>query len=229
MTAPAVVGTVIPLMLPGADEIPVTEPRAPAREAAERELSDPRYQGQEPGLLQRALDRVWDGIGDLLEAATGAAPGEAVGLATVVTLLVLLVIAVRIRLGPLRRTAEHGAPVFAGRPMSAAEHRDAADQHAAAGRWNTACQERMRAIIRSLEERALLDPSPGRTADEAAAQAALALPAAADRLRDAAWDFDGIRYGGHQATRTSYARLAELDQDLQRTTPLLPSVRDGGR
>ena len=64
----------------------------------------------------------------------------------------------------------------------------------------------MRAIVRSLEERALLDPRPGRTADEAAAEAGRALPAHADRLRAAARDFDDVTYGGRTATGTGVHR-----------------------
>jgi hypothetical protein len=81
----------------------------------------------------------------------------------------------------------------------------------------------MRAIVRSLEERALLDIRPGRTADEAAAEAARALPTRADRLNTAARDFDDVTYGGRRASRQSYQRIAELDRDLERTKPQLAS------
>jgi hypothetical protein len=79
----------------------------------------------------------------------------------------------------------------------------------------------MRALVRALEERALLDVRPGRTADEAAAEAGRALPAHTDRLRTAARDFDDVTYGGRSATEQSYHRIAELDRDLERTKPQL--------
>lgn len=47
-----------PLLLRSGDEPPVTIPRDPAREAAERELSRPRYHENDPSLLQRALNRL---------------------------------------------------------------------------------------------------------------------------------------------------------------------------
>jgi hypothetical protein len=81
----------------------------------------------------------------------------------------------------------------------------------------------MRAIVRSLEERALLDVRPGRTADEAAAAAGRALPSHTDRLRAAARDFDDVTYGGRRASEQSYHRIAELDRDLERTKPRLTS------
>ncbi|HCA84735.1 MAG TPA: hypothetical protein DEQ61_04090, partial [Streptomyces sp.] len=84
---------------------------------------------------------------------------------------------------------------------------------------------RMRALVRSLEERALLDPRPGRTADEAAAEAGRPLPAHADRLRAAARDFDDVVYGGRHATAETYARLRELDVELQQARPLLDADR----
>ena len=85
----------------------------------------------------------------------------------------------------------------------------------------------MRAVVRSLEERTLLDPRPGRTADEAAEEAGRSLPAHTGRLRDAARDFDGVAYGGRTATKPSYDSLAALDRDLQRARPALGAT--GGR
>lgn len=111
--------------------------------------------------------------------------------------------------------------LFADGPRSAADHRSAADAHAAAGRWTEAVQERMRAVVRSLEERTLLDPRPGRTADEAAAEAALSLPDHAADLRAAARTFDDVTYGGRTADADTYARLRALDLTLERAKPLL--------
>ncbi|MFH8370390.1 DUF4129 domain-containing protein [Streptomyces sp. NPDC018031] len=230
MAAPGSTSTGVVLALPGADGIPLTDPRVPAREAAERELSDQRYQEQEPSLPQRVFDEVWDGMNDLLDAASGAAPGGAVGLATIVLFLALAATALRLRLGPLRRAPERGAPAFAaGPPLSAAEHRTAAQRHADAGRWNAACQERVRAVIRALEEHGLLEPSPGRTAGEAATQAGAALPGVAERLHAAARSFEAVRYGGHQANERTYTRLTALDQDLRNALPTFTTSRSGSR
>ncbi|MEV6319204.1 DUF4129 domain-containing protein [Streptomyces sp. NPDC051776] len=210
------------------DEGPVTIPRVPAREAAERELSKPMYQEHEPGLFQRALDWFWERVDDLLSAASGAAPGGMVGIVVIALVVVLLAIALRLRLGALRRTPTTGGTLFDDRPRSAAEHREAAERHASENRWDQALQERMRAIVRSLEERALLDPRPGRTADEAAAEAGRSLPDHAEALEAAARAFDDVTYGGRAATADAYARLVELDTALRRSKPRLDNALAGG-
>ncbi|MDG4863803.1 DUF4129 domain-containing protein [Streptomyces sp. T-3] len=203
------------------DEPPVTIPRDPAREAAERELSKPMYHENDPSLFQRALNRFWEWVGDLFDAASGATPGGALGLVVLVLFVVLLLAGLWWRLGTPHRTPSASPALFDDRPRSAAEHRATAEAHAAAQRWSEAVQERMRAIVRSLEERALLDPRPGRTADEAAAEAGQALPPHADRLRDAAREFDGVTYGGRRTNEQTYLRLTELDRAIDRTSPVL--------
>lgn len=201
------------------DDVPVRIPRLPAREAAEDELSKRMYQEHEPSLLRRALDRFWEWLDTLFSAAAGVTPGGPVGLAVVIAVLLLLVVALRLRLGPLHRAPAGSVPLFDDRPLSAAEHRAAAERHATAQEWDLAVRERMRALVRSLEERALLDPRPGRTADEAAAEAGRPLPGHAARLHTAARDFDDITYGGRPGTPEVYARLRDLDADLQRSKP----------
>ncbi|NBE50998.1 DUF4129 domain-containing protein [Streptomyces boluensis] len=205
------------------DEPPVTIPRVPAREAAERELSRSMYHENDPSLLQRALDRFWEWVGDLFDAASGATPGGGLGLAVLALVVVLLLAGLWWRLGAPRRTPTSSNALFADRPRSAAEHRATAESHAAAQHWNQAVQERMRALVRSLEERALLDPRPGRTADEAATEAGLVLPTHKSQLHTAARDFDDVTYGGRDTDQQAYERLAALDRDIERTRPALTS------
>jgi hypothetical protein len=203
------------------DEPPVTLPRDPAREAARRELSKRMYHENDPSWFQRALDAFWKWIGELFGTAATATPGGALGLVVIVLAVLAVLGALWWRLGTPHREPTSSAALFDDRPRSAAEHRAASEAHAAQGHWNQAVQERMRAIVRSLEERALLDIRPGRTADEAAAEAGRALPSHTDRLRSAAGDFDDVTYGGRAATEQSYHRIAELDRDLERTKPVL--------
>nr|WP_232839222.1 DUF4129 domain-containing protein [Streptomyces triticisoli] len=207
-----------------ATEPPVTLPRDPAREAAQRELSKGMYHEHDPGLLQRALNAFWDWLGKLFDSASSATPGGTVGLAVVAVAVLAVLGALWWRLGTPRREPTSSTALFDDRPRSAAEHRTAAEAHAAQGHWNQAVQERMRAIVRSLEERTLLDVRPGRTADEAAAEAGRTLPAHADRLRAAARDFDDVTYGGRRTTDQAYHRIAELDRDLERAKPRPPST-----
>ncbi|WP_329176506.1 DUF4129 domain-containing protein [Streptomyces decoyicus] len=218
-----------PLMARSDDDIPVRTPRVPAREAAERELSDPRYHQHDPNPIQQALDWLWARVDELVGAAAGTTPGGWIGLLAIAAFVVLLVVALRLRLGAVRRTPTTSGALFAETPRTAAEHRSAADRHAAEGRWNEAIQDRMRALVLALEERTLLTPGPGRTADEAAGEAGRAFPAHADRLRTAARTFDEVTYGGRPGTERAYTLLAGLDTDLQHAKPDLAINPTGSR
>ncbi|MFF9491882.1 DUF4129 domain-containing protein [Streptomyces flaveolus] len=210
------------------DEPPVTTPRAPAQEAARRELSKRMYHENDPSWIQRALNALWDWIDELFARASTATPGGTLGLIVIVVAVLAVLGALWWRLGTPRRAPVSAPALFDDGPRSAADHRAAAEAHAAQGHWSQAVQERMRAVVRALEERALLDIRPGRTADEAATEAGRALPAHGDRLRAAARDFDDVAYGGRPGTEQSYRRLADLDRDLERSKPLLvASTPDG--
>ncbi|MFH8574225.1 DUF4129 domain-containing protein [Streptomyces sp. NPDC017993] len=209
------------LLAGSGDDIPVRTPRVPAREAAERELTDPRYHQHDPNPIQRALNWFWERVDDLFNAASGATPGGWIGLLAIGAFILLLVVALRLRLGAVRRTPTTTGALFSHTPRTAAEHRTAADSHAAEGQWSPAIQERMRAIVLALEERALLTPGPGRTADEAAVEAGRPLPEHADRLRAAARTFGEITYGRRPGTKDEYALLSALDTDLRHAKPQL--------
>ena len=210
---------------------PVTLPRDPARDAARRELSKRMYHDHEPNLVLRSLNRLWDWIQDLFATASGVAPGGGLGLLVLTLVVLALGGLLWWRLGvPRHVTVRTAAPLFGDRPRTAAEHRAAAEAHAAQSHWTQAVQERMRAIVRSLEERALLDPRPGQTAGEIAAEAGTVLPAHAVRLRSAAGDFDDVMYGGRGGDAAMYQRLTALDEDLAGARPLLTEpVTAGGR
>ncbi|MFD8434013.1 DUF4129 domain-containing protein [Streptomyces microflavus] len=212
----------------GAGDIPVDTPRVPAREAAESELSKPMYHENDPNFLQRGLNHFWDWVAGVFDAAAGAAPGGPAGLVVLVLVVIGLAFALWWRLGTPQRSSRPADALFENDgPRSAAQHRAAADAHAAALRWTEAVQERMRALVRSLEERALLDPRPGRTADEAAAEAGRALPDHATRLRSAARDFDDVTYGGRTAGQPTYLALRALDTELDEAKPVLPGASRG--
>ncbi|MFE7764486.1 DUF4129 domain-containing protein [Streptomyces sp. NPDC057438] len=202
-----------------ADEPPLTLPRDPAREAARRELSKNMYHQNDPSWYERALDAFWEWLDKVFGAASAATPGGTLGLVVIVLAVLALLGALWWRLGTPHRSPASSAVLFDDRPRSAAEHRAAAEAQAAQSHWNQAVQERMRAVVRSLEERALLDVRPGRTADEAASEAGTSLPGHADRLHTAARDFDDVTYGGRSAAEETYLRLTALDTDLERARP----------
>ncbi|MBF8189343.1 DUF4129 domain-containing protein [Nonomuraea sp. K274] len=184
------------------------------------ELIKPEYEKE--SLVDQIYRHVMQFLGDLLDAATGG--GTAGGIIAAAVIVLILVGLIALISWRLRKTARKNAlasgGLFGERAMSAAEHRRAAETLAAEGRWSEAVQERLRAIARDLEERALVDGMPGRTADELAAEAAVALPAFADELAAAARSFDDVTYGGVPGTREAYETMSGLDGRLRQARPV---------
>ena len=200
---------------------PVELDRAAAARAAREELAKQVYREAGPSLTERLLRWTLEQISHLLDRAAGVSPGGYVGLVVVVVVLLAIAVALRLGIGPMLRTSTGETPLFVGRARTAAEHRAAADAHAAAGRWAEAVRDRLRAIITGLEERTLLDPRPGRTADEAAADAGAVVPECAADLRAAARTFDDIWYGGRPADATHDAQLRGLDDRVRASRPAI--------
>jgi hypothetical protein len=200
--------------------VPVELGREAAQEAAREELAKQIYRDAGPGLTERFVRWVWERLSDLLDELAGASPGGYAGMVVVLLLLLVAAVAIRRGVGPLARREAADPALFVGRDRSAAQHRAAADEHAAAGRWAEAVRERLRAVVRSLEERAVLEPRPGRTADEAATEAGAALPSCADELRSAARLFDDVWYGGRPVGPEGDAALRALDDRVRATRPV---------
>jgi hypothetical protein len=205
--------------------VPVDLGRDQAAQLAREELAKQVYRDAGPGLVERLVRWLLEQAGRLLDGAAGVSPGGYSGLVVVLLLVAAAVVAVRLKVGPLGRRAAREDVLFVGGTRTAAQHRAAADAHAAAGAWAEAVRERLRAVVRSLEERAVLDERAGRTADEAAAAAGRALPSCAAGLRSAAVLFDEIWYGGRPAGPESYAALRDLDAQVQAARPDLVGQR----
>ncbi|MGH3392784.1 MAG: DUF4129 domain-containing protein [Actinomadura sp.] len=197
--------------------------RDDARELARRELEKPIYHRDEPSLVERMLQRISEWLGRLSETASDPSRGGSGGgwLAWVVILVLLVAVIVAIawwvRVRQNVRSAR-GA-LLEDAPSTAKAHRSEAERLAAAGEWAAAIRERLRAIARDLEERAILDPRPGRTADELAAEAAPALPDLAAELRTGALIFDDVWYGDRPATREGYDLLTRLEERVRKAQP----------
>lgn len=211
-------------LLAGALGVPVEPDREQARRLLQDELADPVYAQAEPNLLERFVSWVWDQLSSV-EVPNG--PG---GTTLLVVTVVVLVVAVAVAFGfagPLRlrgRTGAGGRDLFADTTSTAARHRSLAEQHAADQRWEDAVRERFRAVVRSMEERAILDPRPGRTAHEAAAEAGPSLPEAAADLLAAAQVFDDVVYGERATTESGYSRVRAVDELLGRSRPVAAGV-----
>ncbi|MFF1909002.1 DUF4129 domain-containing protein [Kitasatospora sp. NPDC058218] len=207
---------------------PVTVPRDPARDAARDELLNADYHRHDPSLQQRVYDWVMDRIDDALATIAGDGTSGTTGLILFLVVAVLIAAALWWRFGAPKRAARTVLDVFGGAgPRSADQYRADAERHAAAGQWSEAVREQMRAVVRALEERTLLDTRPGRTADEAAAEAGRALPAHAAALTAAARTFDDIAYGDRTADRAAYQLLRDLDQTLERARPAFAAAAGG--
>lgn len=199
--------------------VPVVPDADNARAAARRELADPAYQVHQPTLFERVTDAVLDRLGSLFDHTAGAAPGGRWSLVALVVVVALGVLALRARLGALAGANRRDVNVFAGTVRSAADHHTDANAALAAGDLDTAVRERFRALVRGLEERGLLEPRPGRTAIEAAADAGHLLASCADGLRAAAGAFDEVRFGGRAATRAGHDVIAAADAAARTARP----------
>lgn len=204
---------------------PVAPDAEEARRWARDELAEEIYREAQPGLVERVISWLLDHL-ERIELPT--TQGSRLGFVVALLVLAALLVAALALAGPLRpnrRRAAASGEVFEGPDRSAAAHRAAADRHAAEGRWAEAVRERFRAVVRALEERDLLVPAPGRTADEVAGEAGRLLPAAAADLATAARIFDDVWYGGRPATPEHDARLRDADAAVAAARPALEAVR----
>ncbi len=190
--------------------------RDAAHEAAQNELAKPIY--PKASLTERLMD--WfDELLYKLIVEGSSVPG---GWFTISVLLILVavavVVAVRIARRTMRTNRGGGLALFGEHELSAAQHRASAEQAAAAGNWAAAIRHRLRAVARQLEENAVLDPVPGRTATELARDAGRALPDLATELLRAAEAFNDVTYGERPGTEPAYRMIAELDDHVRHHT-----------
>jgi hypothetical protein len=203
----------------------VTDPigRDEARELARRELDKPIYHRDEPSVLEKFLTKLRDWLDSLLghthQPGSGGGGGGTIAMIVIVVLILAAIGLILWWARGGRNTRSERDALLDGGPSAAKDHRAIAERHAAAGEWAEAIRERLRAIARSLEERVILEPRAGRTADELAAEAGLALPEHAEELVLGVRVFDDIWYGDRPGTAEGYAQLKRLDEKLQAAKP----------
>jgi uncharacterized protein DUF4129 len=194
--------------------------RDAAHQAAQIELGKPIY--SRGSLAQQFADWINELLYRLLDK-TSSIPG---GWLTTSVLLMLLAIAVVVAIHVARRTMRTNrrgdSPLFEAGPLTAAQHRDTAESFAAQGDWAAAIRHRLRAVARQLEETHILEPAPGRTANELARDAGAALPQLAGELSQAATAFNDVTYGERPGTQAAYQMVADLDDHLRTRTPAVP-------
>jgi hypothetical protein len=187
--------------------------RDAAHQAAQRELAKPVYPKASP--TQRFHEWIHELLYHLVEKGSSI-PG---GWFTLVVLLTLLIVAVVIAIRVARRTihTHRGTDhqLFDTGQLSACQHRATAEGFAAEGNWAAAIRHRLRAVARGLEETGVLNPAPGRTANELARGAGACIPHLASELLRAATAFNDVTYGERPATPAAYQMIVDLDDHLR--------------
>ena len=197
--------------------------RDAARDAAQEELNKPIYP---KGSL---TERFSEWLNDLLFRLAQEGSQVIGGWVTIAVLGILLVIAIAVAAriaSKALRSSRGDVALFDSQELGAAEHRATAEQHAAAGRWELAIRHRLRAVARHLEEVGILQPVPGRTANELARDAGDALPHLSDGLRRSATTFNDVTYGGRPGTAAGYRIIADLDDELRTSGPVRTEQTD---
>ena len=205
-------------------QAPATPDADEARRAAGRELSRPIYHDHHD-----LWDRIWSWLRGLFDVGS-MVPGVPSWVSTLIVVLVVaagiaLLILLLTRLSSARRvTTPPSLSVFTDDRDADALTR-AADTAAAQADFTTAVVERFRAIIRSLDERGIIDEYPGMTALEAATltHQALGQHGVVAALYEAAHLFDAVLYGRVVSTSAQDQQMRELADQM--TTVRLPSGR----
>jgi hypothetical protein len=188
--------------------------RLQGQRLARAELSKQMYH---PGIP--LTERIVRAITRLLNDA--AVTTDVTWLIVLAALLAIIIVVVLGWIGPVARSRSRGrAPLLAPGQFSARDHRQHAERVAAAGDYTAAIVESVRAIAVELEERGILPPRVGRTADEFAAEASRPLPDHAASLMAAARLFDDVRYGERAGTATGYQEVRDLDAAIQAARPV---------
>jgi Domain of unknown function (DUF4129) len=184
-----------------------------AHQAAQRELDKPIY--PKGSLTQRVHEWIHDLLFRLIEKGSSL-PGGWFTLSVLFTLLIVaIVIAIRVARRTLRTHRGGDYQLFDTGQLSADQHRATAERFAAEGNWTAAIRHRLRAVARGLEETRILDPAPGRTANELARDAGARIPHLASELSQAATAFNDVTYGERPGTPTAYQMIVDLDDHLR--------------
>ncbi|WP_159501076.1 DUF4129 domain-containing protein [Microbacterium sp. 18062] len=195
-----------------------------ARRWAERELANPVYEAAQPTPIDRIAQAVGDAVVRFFQQPLPGTWGPAFAVIATIVVLAIVLVAFLVWGRPratARSRASASADLFgdaAGR--SADELRADAARHSAAGEWVEAVAAGVRALARGLDERGIVQTSPGATVQAFARAAADRFPAESAALARCATDFDDVRYLRRPGTRETYERVRALDERLVRTRVL---------
>lgn len=201
-------------------EPPVVPGRDEARKWALEELSRQEYAAAQPGLLEKLWRDFLEWLRSLTIEGIDTGGGSALPLITTAALVLIAVAIVlaRPRLNA-RRRGDGKKAVDVDPSVSPDTYRKRAESAAASGDWAAAVVEQFRAIVRSAEDRAVIDPQPGRTADEVAIALGSAFSSHAGQLKRTAAVFDAVRYGKATVGRQVFEDTVALDTSLAGLQP----------
>lgn len=191
-----------------------------ARSRTLEELSKSEYDDS-PGFIAWLLGVIEDWLMSVLDGIDGSSATQAGIAALVLIALFAVVFLVLRRTGMIRRG--HALAVVseldAEPVLSGAQLRDSAREAIDAGRLDDGTVLALRALVRDLEERTLLDVSAGMTAHEAAAQSAVPFPELRGRLQRGAVAFDTAAYSHRAATAKQADDLLRLAEYIAESAP----------
>ncbi|HIY25140.1 MAG TPA: DUF4129 domain-containing protein [Candidatus Brachybacterium merdigallinarum] len=191
-----------------------------ARERVLEELSKQEYDDS-PGFIDWLLATIDAWLTDLLDGIDGSSTAQAAIAIAVVLLLAVVVFLLLRRTGLIRRGASLGvAPELDAEPvLSGAQLREAAHAAITEGRLDDGAVLALRALVRDLEERTLLDVVAGMTSHEAATAAGLAFPELEGRLRQGAAAFDTAAYSVRSVRPKQAEDLLRLAEFIAESSP----------
>lgn len=203
-------------------EPPLTPDGDEARRLLLEELAKAKYQQRELNIIDRIINTLIEWFGNLGEGAS-AIPNlivYAVGL-----LLIAAIVYAIIKFGvpKLNRSSKVRAETVFGDhdERTSKELRQASEQAARASDWYQATILRFRAIARQMEERTVIDLAPSLTAQTFSAQLSTSFPQHAEGLAYVAAAFDQVRYLLRPGTEHDYHQLRQLDEQLEKSTPVM--------
>lgn len=203
--------------------IPAAPPPVDPDEARGRirdELAKSEYDDS-PGFVEWLLGVIESWLTDVVDGIDGSSAAQAgIGVALLALLVTVVVLVLR-RTGMIRRSpALSVAPELDAQPvLSAAQLREAARTAVGEDRTDDATVLALRALVRDLQDRTLLDVIVGMTAQEAALAAARAFPELRSRLLLGAEAFDTAAYS-YRVTRPKQAEdLLRLTEYIADSTP----------
>ena len=196
-----------------------------ARSRVLEELSKPEYDDS-PGFITWLLGTLEGWLMSVLDGIDGSSATQAGIAVLVVVALITAAFLVLRRTGMIRRghTLAVTAELDAEPVLSGAQLRDSAREAISAGRTDDGVVLALRALVRDLEERTLLDVTAGMTAHEAAALAAVPFPELRGRLQRGAVAFDTAAYSHRPASAKHADDLLRLAEYIAESAPDLSGV-----